>query len=961
MRLKSFFLVLLLAGLSLNLSAQGLKSFKLQNGLQVYVWEDSTQADVFGMVAVRAGAVDDPAEYTGLAHYLEHLMFKGTQMIGAHNWAEERLVYDSIVAKFDERAEVTDPEKRRAIDLEINRLTTRQAALSNQNEFGALVQNLGGDNLNAATSYDYTQYFNSFPKNELPRWLELYSTRFINPVFRSFQTELETVYEEYNMYQDDPTDRYTNVLLKQLFKGHPYSRPLIGLQEHLKNPQISKLIEFYETWYVPGNMALILVGDVKTEEVANLINAKFSRLAAGTAPQPKEYEIAPIVGRTQIKEEVGSYPRLIIGYEGVETGHPDELALEVVTNLLSNRSQTGLLDKLALDGEVMVSSAFPVSFSDYGRTVIEVIPKYDYNQRRFESHRFVEKLVLEEVSKLSEGKIDKQLLETVKNSLVRSNMRLHEYNQAKANLISEAFISGSSLDMVLNYPELVKSITLEDVQRVAKKYLNDNFLALHISASDDHDVEKLNKPDLPLVPVSSASEKSYYANLFTKIPVSEPDVPTVGFDDVKTGTINEKSKLFYYPNPVNDIFTMTIRYGIGTREMPDLEYAVQLMNDAGVLGNYTPQEFRMALSEVNATISYRVDEDYLYVSVEGSEANMVDVCGLMTRQILMPDLDEKQLDNLKGSAYQGRLMEKEVLDIKEEAMTEFLVYGDKSSYIDRKPLEDVLKMTFSDLSKSFQEATNYSAEIFYTGQLPFETVHQLLNTHLPLKETELESSSPKEMEIKKYNENQVFVYHDPKAKQSRIVFYTDGPVTTPAKEALVFSFNPYFGAGFTALVPDRIRVQNSMAYTSVGIFRLAEISQNPSVFYGFIGTQGDKTNRAIDLFMDLVRDMPENEYRMSDIKNYLVGSTIGMKPHFRNFAMVCENWKLRGYEQILPKELLPVFEEMEFADIVEFYEQNLKDKPIVIGIVGNTGDFDLKALDKYGEVERVRDGDLFKD
>jgi predicted Zn-dependent peptidase len=270
-------------------------------------------------------------------------------------------------------------------------------------------------------------------------------------------------------------------------------------------------------------------------------------------------------------------------------------------------------------------------------------------------------------------------------------------------------------------------------------------------------------------------------------------------------------------------------------------------------------------------------------------------------------------------------------------------------------------MTFSDLSKSFQEATNYAAEIFYVGQLPFETVHQLLNTHLPLKQTELAGTSPQEKEKKKYENNRVLVYHDSKAKQSRIVFYTDGPLTSPANAPERSAFNTYFTRGFGGLVQDVIRVQNSMAYTSYGVFNAAETFQKPGYFIGFIGTQSDKTNKAIDLFMDLVRDMPENDYRMPDIRNYLINSSISMKPHFRSFATKCEEWKRQGFEQMPAKVLIPEYEQMEFADIVDFYEQNLKDKPVVIGIVGNTSDFDLDALEKYGEVERLREKDIFGD
>ena len=119
---------------------------------------------------------------------------------------------------------------------------------------------MGGQGLNASTGYDQTEYHNSFPPSQLEKWLEIYSERLIDPVFRGFQTELEAVYEEYNMYNDDRGSRMREFIYEQAFGDHPYARPIIGLPEHLKNPQLSKLIDFYNTWYGPQNMSIILVG-----------------------------------------------------------------------------------------------------------------------------------------------------------------------------------------------------------------------------------------------------------------------------------------------------------------------------------------------------------------------------------------------------------------------------------------------------------------------------------------------------------------------------------------------------------------------------------------------------------------------------------------------------------------------------------------------------------------------------
>ena len=222
-------LLLAIALLALPASGQGLKAFKLKNGLSVYIWEDNTKSDVFGIVAVRAGSINEPAEYTGLAHYLEHVMFKGTDQIGALDWAKEKPIYDQIIAKYDEMAATSDPAQKADIGRQINDLTVEAGKLSVSNEFSDLMESIGGKNLNAGTSYDLTYYHNSFPAYQIGKWLEISSQRFINPVFRTFQSELENVYEEYNMYQDNPGSQQSNFLLSKAFEGHPYARPIIGL------------------------------------------------------------------------------------------------------------------------------------------------------------------------------------------------------------------------------------------------------------------------------------------------------------------------------------------------------------------------------------------------------------------------------------------------------------------------------------------------------------------------------------------------------------------------------------------------------------------------------------------------------------------------------------------------------------------------------------------------------------
>ena len=273
MKLKML-LCLAIAVIAMPAFSQGLKAFKLKNGLSVYIWEDASKSDVFGLVGVRAGSINEPEEYTGLAHYLEHVMFKGTDNIGALNWTEEEPIYKEIIAKYDQRAAETDPVKKDALNQEINELTLKAGKISLPTEYSSLMESIGAKGVNAATSYDYTFYHSSFPAYQINKWLEISSQRFIHPVFRSFQPELENVYEEYNRAQDNPNQAVSSFFMSKAFEGHPYSRDIIGLPEHLKNPQLSKLIEFYDTWYVPENMVLVLVGNINAQQVAGRIGSR---------------------------------------------------------------------------------------------------------------------------------------------------------------------------------------------------------------------------------------------------------------------------------------------------------------------------------------------------------------------------------------------------------------------------------------------------------------------------------------------------------------------------------------------------------------------------------------------------------------------------------------------------------------------------------------------------------------
>ena len=944
----------------LDTNAQGLKTFKLPNGLNVFIWEEETAPDVFGMVAVNVGSKEDPEQYTGLAHYLEHMLFKGTEKIGALEWEKERPLYEQIIAKYDELAQTADPAQRDAISKEINRLTVEAAKYNLSNEFSNLTQGMGAENLNAGTSYDYTIYYNSFPAGEIYKWLELNSERLINPVFRSFQTELETVYEEYNRGQDQRNRRESEFITSVIFAGHPYARSIIGLPEHLKNPQLSRLNEFYQNWYVPENMALILVGNIKTSEILPAVREKFGRLQNRPAPERKVWPEQLPKGRTESGAKVSLYPQVILAFPGIPVNSDDDVALEICTSILSNPSRTGLIDKLTLDGDLLGGGANLASLKERGSILVSAVPYYDINQRRFESLKSTEKTLLREIRKLQNGEFDDWLIQSIKSEMIRTFDLQMESHYNKANRLAETLLSGKSLEDLLNYKEIVASVSIEKIRETAKKYFASDYHAIFLNEGKPQKGQELEKPEYdPIQPVRGTESK--YAEAFRRLPAKYSGDSYADMNGVEIRQINDRSKLFYVQNPENDIFTLVLKFGIGTEKMPRLSLSTALMNNAGIMGQMDAQAVKQELSNLGASCRYTVSDSYLYVTVEGFEANLEASCNLLTRQILLPQLDEKQMNSLKGSYIQQLAREKTSNETMAEALREYLFYKDNSRYLKRLTISEIEALSISDLTGEFQRATDYEAEIHYVGALPVEQVYEVLNKNLPLKQVEKATTSPEIRERTTYAENTVLFLPNSDVKQSTIYFYIEGDDYRKENDPCTDAFNEYFSGGFSGLVMQEIREYRSMAYTSGGYYMTPPVENKKAWFYGMAGTQADKTADVLEVYTDLLTHMPQYPDRILNIKNFLKGSATVEKPHFRNASQTFEAWKRKGYTRSPAETNKTAIDNLTLDDIVRFYNENIKGRPLTIAITGNPKMIDTRALEKYGKVIKLSPAKVFSE
>jgi predicted Zn-dependent peptidase len=958
--MKQFFSVLLLA-LSVSVVAERvpLQQFKLDNGLTIYLWEDKNQPDVTGRVVVRAGSIDEPEEYTGLAHYLEHVLFKGTEKIGALDWAKEKPLYEQIIKLYDEYAEEKDPVKRDTLTARINRLSLEAANYTVTSDFSNLIEGMGGENLNAGTSYDMTVYYNNFPAYQMEKWLEVNSERLMNPVFRAFQAELENVFEEYNMYQDSRNTHVSNFMFSNLYPTHAYGRDIIGNPEHLKNPRLSKLIEFYNTWYVPSNMALVLVGNFNSNEVIPMVKAKFGRLHDKPVPERKKFQPADFSKKVKVSAKLSYSPQVIWGYQGVKKGHPDELALDICMQLLSNSRQTGLLDKLSLDGDVSGAAAINDVRRDEGRLLLMAVPYYDISQRMYSSDKATEALVMKEVDKVKNGLIEDWLIKSVKDDLLQQYKLIMETPSAKTEVLTELFTYQLPDDYFFGMVQRVESITKEELQRVAKQYLSGNNITISILEGKPKK-NKLKKPAIK--PLDQPKGKTTeYSKWIHSLPVNPVAEVYNDFAAVKVLPLYEGIPMHYTRNELNDVFTMTIRYGVGTKKMPKLEYAVELMNSAGIMPSDDAQTVRRRFSELNVRSSYAVDDNYFYITMRGDEKNLVEACKLMTRQTLLPKLDEKQLDRVKGSQISYRLsIEPNDINVQSDALLNYIMYKDESEYIDRPKLEEVYFMKISELTGEIIRASDYEVEVHYVGTREPVEVAGILKANLPFKEELKKSESPVVQERITYEKPTIHFLRNSDAQQVKLYFYINGSEFKPEDQVLYDAFYQYFSGGFNGLVMNEIRENNSMAYTAYGALVTPPVADKKAYFMGYVGTQGDKAADAIDLYMKLLKDMPLYPDRITNVKTYLKQSYLTDKPSFRSRSQVFNRWKMLGYTDDPAKVNMAKVENLTFEQIVEFYNREIKGKPITIIMTGDPKMINLKQIEAaHGKISNVSASGLF--
>ena len=928
---------------------------ELSNGMKVWLNVDHSQPKVFGAVVVGAGSVDCPD--TGIAHYFEHIMFKGTPELGTVDYDSEKVYLDSISMKYDELSHTTDAAARKAIQHDINRLNIKASEYAIPNEFNRLTSLYGGSDLNAGTSYDFTFYHNTFSPQFIEQWCELNSHRLIHPVFRLFQGELETVYEEKNMYSDDPGSMMLEQITSKFFAGTPYAYPIIGNTENLKNPRQSDMVAFYKKYYVASNMGLVLSGDFNPDEVMPLLERTFGRLERGVKPVRDKIVAPAIVGQP---EEKFLFPIPLIGmsallFRGPTDYDPDAPAMKVALGLLNNNNKTGLLDELTNKDRVYMTMGLNIGMNQASALAVMVVPKLLCKVKTAEN------LCLEQIEKLKNGDFTDEQLLAVKQMIARDNEMELESISKRSELMVAAMSAGVSWDDFMKLNSGIANITRDDVTRVARKYFTDNFYRFH-KKNGRVPVEQIAKPEYTPVKPQHSGDKSAFAQRLEQIPVRDvaPRLLDFGRDAVKV-KMNGGNTLYAGPNPLNNIFTLIINFHKGTLQDKLLSAATEYVGELGT-DSLDVKEFGAAMQRIGAEMSFATDEQATMLVLKGEEKNIEAALGLLGHFLDRIKPDEEKLKSTKDAAGPT---EKSFWDDNTEvfgALAFKVMHGDRSTYLTRLTTKELKKVKSNELIASIKGLYDTRCDISYSGNLQPSQVAEMITRNLP-QLTGAQENPMQEIVLQTPQTPTVYVFDMPKSRQTIVGLYRPlADVASDRDKACLKAWGEYFGGGMSSVLFQEVREFRSMAYAAQGVPMTPTLarSANPCGYLSLVATQADKSMQAVHLLDSLINDMPLNPENMAVARQSLLNDVNNSYPTFRGKPLTIALSERVGHTCDSHTALVEQLPTLSQADIEAFYSQHIKGQPYQLMIVGDVKKLDLKALARYGTVVKVKKDDIYK-
>ena len=929
--------------------------YTLDNGLKVYMSVNKEKPRLQANIAVKTGSRNDPAETTGLAHYLEHLMFKGTQKFGTTDYAKEKPYLDEITKRYETYRKLTDPAQRKQAYHEIDSISQLAAKYNIPNEYDKLMSSIGSQGTNAYTANDVTCYVENIPNNEIENWAKVQSDRFQNMVIRGFHTELEAVYEEKNISMASDNTKEFAAIWKLLTPTHPYgTQTTIGEQEHLKNPSIINIQNYFHRYYAPNNVAICMAGDFDPDQTIAIIDKYFGSWKKNNNLSRPEFDIQPDITAVKDSSVVGKEAENVMlawKFKGMNDKEND--VLDVISEMLSN-GNAGLMDvDLEQQMKLASSGAFIYGLHDYSAFIVAGTPN---KEQKLEE---VRTLLLQEMDKLRKGEFDDNLL-----SSVIANKKLNFYkslddNDTRASIMVDAFVNDQKWADVATQLERQSKLSKQDIMNFADKYLrDDNFVCVYKRMGEDTTLKKIEKPAITPIPANREYESAFVKEIKNaQVPEIQPEF----LDFKKDLTVSKTSKklpLVYKQNTQDDLFDLVFRYEFGDEDDIRYSYAAQYLDYIGT-DKKSVSAIKQAFYKLACNYSVVQSAKTLQISLNGLNENLPAALNLLEEVLQNAKADKTSWNQFVD------LIEKTQQDAKATQKTNFSYLWDYSTYGPYTPTRHAIKT--ADLRKMDPQAlinllgglNKMEHTVAYYGPYSEKQLNAILAKEHKTAKKLAAVPEGKEYVREEIKQNEIYIAPY-EAKNIYLRSYQNTGKKSDVKDgALIALFNEYYGGGMNSVVFQELRETRGLAYNAGAYYYIPVRKEEKDYFMKHIISQNDKMMDCISVFDDITNNFPQNEASFNLAKQSLKKSLQSRRTTKAGVINAYFNAKLRGIDYDVNKLYYDQLPSLTLQDLTNFEKQNIVGKPYRMVILGDEKNLDMKSLEKIAPIKRLSQEEIF--
>jgi predicted Zn-dependent peptidase len=951
--------------------------YTLDNGLTVYLSDYDDAPRIQTYVAVRAGSKNDPHDATGLAHYLEHMVFKGTSRLGAQDFNAEKAELAKIEALYEQYRATRDAALRKRLYHQIDSVSGVAAKYAVANEYDKLMGAIGAKGSNAYTSVEQTVYQEDIPSNRVEQWASVQAERFGELVPRLFHTELEAVYEEKNRGLDNDFSKEFEAMNASLFQKHEYgTQTTIGTIEHLQNPSITAIKAYFDKYYVPNNMAVAMSGDLDFDQTIRIVDQYFGKLKSKPVPAFTPAQEAPLTAPI-VKEVKGPQSEnVMIGYRFPGTTTKDALVLRMIDKILTN-GQAGLIDlNLNQKQLVLEAQSFADLNNDYSTHVLYGTP------RQGQSLDQVKTLLLAQLDKVKQGDFPDWLIPAIINNEQLQRTRSYESNEARAGAFVSAFVSRSDWKSFLQQFEDFGKITKQDVMRVAQQYYGPGYALIYKRTGKDTSTPKVIKPAITPVPVNRDASSEYYQQV---VALPTPELQPVFLDykkDIQQTELKPGLPLFYTKNAENNLFSLYYVLDMGTNNDPKLGLAADYLKYLGT-GQYSAAQLQQEFYKLGCSFDVSSSPDRVFVSLSGLDKNMEPALQLFEQLLSNPTPDPQALKDMTAGVLKNRQdakLSKGV--ILSQAMLNYVKYGPKNPFTNIVSAQELKTLKPQELISRIKQLTSYQHRVLYygpraatnvtisaanktgnpasaTAALPADA--GITETLLALHRTPaklIPTPPAKDFAELPLKDRKVY-WTDFNMVQAEILFLSRGDAYDKALVPTVSLYNEYFGGNMGSIVFQELRESKALAYSATSRYANADKAGRSNYQLSYIGTQADKLPEAMAGMETLLNDMPMAEANLTVARQSIRNSIATERITKSDVLFAYERAKRLGLDYDLRRDVYEQTANMSLADLKKFQEARVKGRPQTVLVIGSKDRLNFKELAKYGEVKQLTLKEIF--